>query len=393
MSLMSAGTVGLLEELPDRFNGFQSDLRLRVRLHAGRANRDVVIDGGICRIERCNGEAFDAEIVTSAETWRAIHEGRLSGIEAFARKKLLVRGSFERSLEFETLFDRPRAGGLVYEIANVDAGGVRISTLIAGDRSDPPLLLLHGLGATKVSWVPAVPLLAQKHCVIVPDLPGFGASEKPRGVHSARWFAGHALALMDAMGYERMYAGGHSMGGRIATEMAMLEPDRTLAVVAICPVTVFDRPRALRIARLARPELGWFLTRLPRTRVENGLRSLFADPSHVDDDWYEVAADDFLRRWKSAKERRAFASSLRRIYLDKPFGRSGFWARLALLEPPALFVYGRDDVVIRPALAEVVAELAPHVRLKVWEDCGHVPQLEYPERTATAMLDFFSGGE
>jgi pimeloyl-ACP methyl ester carboxylesterase len=100
-----------------------------------------------------------------------------------------------------------------------------------------------------------------------------------------------------------------------------------------------------------------------------------------------------LRRWKSAKERRAFASSLRRIYLDKPFGRSGFWARLALLEPPALFVYGRDDVVIRPALAEVVAELAPHVRLKVWEDCGHVPQLEYPERTATAMLDFFSGGE
>ena len=393
--VMGAGVVaGLLEDLPARWRGSSAPMPVtRYRVRVGRTARDVVVEPGGCRVERCNGQAPDAEIVTDVGTWRDIDKGRLSGIEAFAQRRLSVRGSIERSLHFEPLFERPDAGGMRYEIEMVSTGRARVSTLFAGPVDAQPLILIHGLGATKSSWLPIVPALAKRYRVLAIDLPGFGASSKPVGAYNAPWFAGHVFSLLDRLGYERALLAGNSMGGRISMEMAMRGPDRVAGIACLCPAAAFSYRPLVWAARLARPELGVLAARLPRRRVHDGLRELFAVPSRVEDSWYDAAVDDFLQVWRSPRARMAFFTALRHIYLEEPYGDAGFWGRLAAMEPPALFVYGRRDALITSRFAQKVRTTVPRATVDVWNDCGHVPQIEHPERTAKKLLQFFSTAE
>lgn len=388
---MGAGVVaGLLEDLPSRWKGSSpSGETLRYRVRVGRTVRDIVVEPGACRVERCAGVA-DAEIVTDVATWHDMDAGRLSGIEAFAQRRLVVRGSIEKSLHFEPMFERPDAGALHYSIERVAVGRTRISTFTAGRENAEPLVLIHGLGATKSSWLPIVPELARRYRVIAIDLPGFGASSKPIGPYNAPWFSGHVFRLLDELGYDKALLAGNSMGGRISIEMAMREPGRVAGIACLCPAAAFSKRPLLWLARIARPELGVLATRLPRKRVHDGLRELFSVPSRVDDSWYEAAVDDFLQVWRAPAARMAFFSALRNIYLDEPYGESGFWARMAEMQPPALFVYGARDVLITSRFARRVQLTVPAARVHVWKDCGHVPQIEHPERTASTLLDFYA---
>ena len=388
---MGAGVVaGLLEDLPSRWKGdVPSGNALRYRVRVGRTSRDVVVDSDGCRVERCAGVP-DAEIVTDIPTWHDIDQGRLSGIEAFAQRRLSVRGSIEKSLQFEPLFERPDAGGLRYSLERISTGRTKISALIAGPERAEPLVLIHGLGATKSSWLPIVPDLARRYRVIAVDVPGFGASSKPMGPYNAPWFSDHMFRLLDRMGIERAFLAGNSMGGRISIEMAMRSPSRVSGIACLCPAAAFSKRPLLWMARIARPELGVLAARLPRDRVRAGLKDLFASPRRVEESWYDAAIDDFLQVWRDPRARMAFFASLRHIYLDEPYGESGFWARLAELQPPALFLYGSRDVLITARFARRVQLAVPSASVEVWKDCGHVPQIEHPERTASTLLDFYA---
>jgi pimeloyl-ACP methyl ester carboxylesterase len=388
--MQGGGTAQSLDALAGRYLSDAADgLVARVRVHAGPVSRDFVLDESSCRVDESNGQIPDAEITTDAETWLAIERGRMSGIEAFVRNRLWVRGSLEISLRFETLFERPTAGGLRYDLHHVDVRGMKVSTLAAGDPTAQPLLLLHGLGATKASWLTVVADLARNHFVVAPDLPGFGASEKPAGAYDAPWFASLLLGLLDGLGLERARVVGNSMGGRIALEMAMMAPSRIEAVACLCPAAAFEKRPGLWLVKISRPQVGYLLTRLPRRQIKAGMRQLFADPSRLDDVWYDAAIDDFLATWRAPRARHAFVSALRNIYLDEPFGEAGFWRRLGQLEARAMFVYGAKDVLIKPSFGEKVRRALPSARVEIWDDCGHVPQIEHPRRTAAALREFF----
>jgi pimeloyl-ACP methyl ester carboxylesterase len=265
----------------------------------------------------------------------------------------------------------------------------KISTLITGPKDGRPLVLIHGLGASKASWLPIVPQLAREHRVLAVDLPGFGSSSKPRGRYDARWFADQMFGFLDAAGYDSAFLAGNSMGGRIAQEMAMMRPERVDAIACLCPATAFSHRPALWLAKLVRPELGSAVAMMPRKQVKDTIRSLFARPSRIDDSWYEAAVDDFLATWKSPRARMAFFASLRHIYLEEPHGERGFWARLSLMGTPAFYIYGRRDTLITHHFGSNVTRFLPSARVEVWDDCGHVPQLEHSERTAQKLTTFF----
>jgi pimeloyl-ACP methyl ester carboxylesterase len=86
----------------------------------------------------------------------------------------------------------------------------------------------------------------------------------------------------------------------------------------------------------------------------------------------------------------AIFSALRHIYLDEPFGESGFWDRLPNLKPPALFVWGENDALIPSAFARFVEEALPQSESVVLADCGHVPQFEHTDRTVELTRDFLA---
>jgi pimeloyl-ACP methyl ester carboxylesterase len=135
--------------------------------------------------------------------------------------------------------------------------------------------------------------------------------------------------------------------------------------------------------------MGVVLSRLPRSQLIEGLRQLFADPSCIEEDWYDAAIDDFRAVWKSPRARMAFFKSLRNIYLDEPLGDEGFWARLERMETPALYVYGKRDTLITHHFSKRVARALPKAKVVVWDDCGHVPQIEHPERTVDLLESHF----
>ncbi|MCL4287661.1 MAG: hypothetical protein KJ006_08440, partial [Thermoleophilia bacterium] len=109
--------------------------------------------------------------------------------------------------------------------------------------------------------------------------------------------------------------------------------------------------------------------------------------------WTAAGVDEFLRAYLTPAGRYAFYECLRNIYRDEPYGAQGFWTRLKRLEPPALFVWGREDVLVPISFMRHVERALPvaaHLEL----DCGHVPQLERPERLHEAVAEFLApGGE
>src|SRR5690606_29882980 len=193
----------------------------------------------------------------------------------------------------------------------------------------PPVVLLHGLGATNASMLPSLRDLSRDHRVIAPDLPGFGDSAKPLRRYHAQFFARWVVALLDRLGLECAHLIGNSMGGRIAIEVGLSHPDRVNRLALFAPAMAFKKLRQLvPLVRLMRPELGAMPLVVPRLTVTSTLRMIMARSQRLPNAWYEAAADEFLRVLATARGRISLFSAAQQIYLDEAFGQHGFWARL-----------------------------------------------------------------
>jgi pimeloyl-ACP methyl ester carboxylesterase len=160
-------------------------------------------------------------------------------------------------------------------------------------------------------------------------------------------------------------------------------------LVLLCPAVAFRKLRQfVPLVRLVPDQLASLPLHLPRGVATRGLRNLFADPSRLPPTWYDSAIDEFARVLGIRANRLATFSALRHVYLDEPFGGSGFWDRLPELKPPALFLWGDRDVLVPAAFARWVHEALPEARSIVLDDCGHVPQFEHPELTVQYAMEF-----
>jgi pimeloyl-ACP methyl ester carboxylesterase len=249
-----------------------------------------------------------------------------------------------------------------------------------------PVVLLHGLGATKASFLPTVAALAGSFRVIAIDLPGFGDSVMPVGApYDAAYFASAVAGVLDALGLDRAHLVGNSMGGRVALEAGFAHPDRVGRLALLAPSLAWLRERRWAgVLRAIRPELG-LVQPAPRAIVERIVRNFVPGGS---DGWSAVGVDEFLRAYLTPRGRAAFYAAARNIYLEDP---ERFWSRLKDLQGEALFVWGREDKLVPIGFARHVREALPaaqHLEL----DCGHVPQLEAPRETHDAVRRFLVSG-
>ena len=332
----------------------------------------------------------DVVIGTDAATWLALREGELSGIDAFWQRMLYARGDVDLAIGFEGLFRLPNGRPPLLRIHEVRLPGRRVSTLTTGD--GPDVVCIHGLGATKASFFDTAAALTRAgYRVHALDLPGFGGSSKPiAGPYSARWFAGTVVDVMDALGVGRAHLVGNSMGGRVAIEVGLRAPERVAGLGLLAPAVAFIRRGWHPIVRMLRPEFGLLPHSFGRAQVARQFWNMFADPDQVDPSVADVVVDEFQRIYTSAGARLAFLTSARNIYLERPYGRGGFYPRLAELEAPALFVWGASDRLIPPGFRRYVAEWLPAAEQIVLENCGHVPQVERPEQTIGLLRRFFA---
>jgi pimeloyl-ACP methyl ester carboxylesterase len=356
----------------------------RVRLQgAGPQDVDALLEGSTLRLAPADERRRpDAILRADPATWRAIAADLGGGMAAFRSGRLRIRHDLHLGVGLLAATAQTRGpDGLRFHTVKTRMGA--ISAMEAGRGA--PVVLLHGLGATKASFLPTVAVLAPDHRVIAIDLLGFGDSDKPiAAAYDAPFFARSVEALLDALELDRAHLVGNSMGGRVALEAGLRTPQRVRRLVLLAPSLAWLHPPAwVRLLRFTRPELG-LVQPAPRRVVEGIVNRLMPDGA---EGWTAAGVDEFLRSYLTRRGRAAFYAAARNIPLEAAHGPAGFWTRLASLEPPALFVWGRADRLVPVGFAGHVRRVLPraeHLELS----CGHVPQLERPQATHRAMRAF-----
>jgi pimeloyl-ACP methyl ester carboxylesterase len=376
--------------LPDRYLGGEEGRRANVQIRLSDIGRswEVELHSDRCKVRTSPRSEPDVTIGTDAATWLALREGRLSGLHAFRDRRLWARGDLDVAVGFEGLFRLPDDRPPLLRLHDVRVRGARISCLTAG-HGPKRAILIHGLGGAKSSLFETVAALSPDYTVHAIDLPGFGASSKPLASYSPDFFARHVLRLMDALAIDRADLIGNSLGGRVALEVGLRAPSRVRSLSLLAPSMAFRRGRELvPLVRVLRPELAALPSVLSPRRVSDGFWQMIAYPDRVDPSIADLAADEFFRSHSSRSGRIAFYAAARQIYLEAPHGPSGFWTRLELLRPPALFIWGSQDRLVPAGFSRHVKAALPGASQVVLPNCGHVPQIELPERTHELVREF-----
>jgi pimeloyl-ACP methyl ester carboxylesterase len=357
----------------------------------GAANWTVEFENGRASVRRGGPPRPTTTVRASLQTLEDVVSGRTGGVRAFLDGQLTVRGNLSLALQLDGLFPGDTHDDTRTYTRSVRANGLETFYLEAGPCEAPPLVLVHGLGATNASMLPLIAALAKNYHVIAPDLPGHGGTQATAEAHRPRFLGDWLLAFLRETCEQPAVLVGNSLGGRTALEAALNSPEEVGALVLLCPAVAFRKLRQLvPVVRLVPDEVARLPVRFPRSMALRGLRQLFADQSRMPLPWYEAAIDEFVRVVNIRANRLAAFSALRHIYLDEPFGTGGFWDRLPALRPPALFVWGDRDVLVPPGFARFVAEALPSARSVVLDECGHVPQFEHPRLTVRLIEDFLA---
>lgn len=354
----------------------------------------AVADGRLEVRQGAAGSAAVARLQTDATTLVALVDGRVDGIHAFLGGRLQIRGDLNLAVRFETLF---RPGAHTTTPIEVRRSRVRGSTVLESlvTGHGRPVVLLHGLGANKISFVPTLVGLADAGCEVhALDLPGFGKSDKPLPAgrrYSMGWMADAVNGYLIRHGLRDAVLVGNSMGGRIAAEVALRNPRAVAGITGLGAAVAFDEWQRFG-PWLARSQFQWGAALPPPIKPEwiaSGIaRTLFADASRLPSDNYVAAAEDVLLSISDARYRMATAACARSLIRERAEGRGGFWHRLAGLSVPSLWIWGRRDQIVSSRYAERVERTVPGAEVHVWDGIGHVPQFEAPTETNDAILDF-----
>lgn len=364
---------------------------------SGHGAYTIHVDQGRCLISP--GAVADpaASLRTDAQTWFDLVAGRVDGVAAFLDGRLEVAGDLHLAVRLDTMFTPGREATRLIRTIHTDVQGVELESLVAGHGT--PVLLLHGLAANKLSFLPTFDGLADGWEVHALDLPGFGRSDKPMPFgrrYSAGWMADMVHGYMRANRIRDAYLVGNSMGGRIATEVALRWPGSVRGVAGLGAAVAFDEWQRLGpMLRLIQAEWAAGLTPWPLRQawVETMLADLFHDPSRVPTQNIRAGAADVVAAASDRGYRMAVACAARRLASERTEGRRGYWTRLEGLRVPSLWIWGKQDRLVSSRYAARVQQVLPQADVQVWDGVGHVPQFEVPERTTQALRDFLTRTE
>lgn len=244
----------------------------------------------------------------------------------------------------------------------------------------PPLLILHGLFGSARNWHSQANLLAADFAVITADLRNHGASPHTERIDYEE-MAGDVLALMDTLELARAHLLGHSMGGKVAMQIALNEPHRIerLVVVDIAPKAYpphhDDILAALRALDPA--------AHRDRQSVDAALREGIPDPGIRQFILTNLVREANGLAWQLNLE--GIVRDYARLS-EPPRGGQPFVA-------PALFVKGGNSDYITSADRAEITRLFPGARAKVIDNAGHWPHAEKPQVFAKIVRDFLREDE
>jgi pimeloyl-ACP methyl ester carboxylesterase len=240
----------------------------------------------------------------------------------------------------------------------IDADGFLIRYLEAG--SGPPLVHFHGAGGLHL--YPSHELLAQKHRVILFEVPGFGNSPVNERSESVEDLGRTMAEAVTRLGIDEFNLMGNSFGGRLALWTALQVPERIHSLVLVAPAAILPEHH-VRPQNMSEEELA---------------RRLFAHPQRVN-----------LPPPASAEVRAKQYAFTRRLQVPS---RDELEARMANFQRPVLVVWGTDDRMIPSEMGRVYVEKLPSAFLFLMYDAGHEADADRPEAFAELVSEFIERG-
>ncbi|WP_226780860.1 alpha/beta fold hydrolase [Oceaniglobus trochenteri] len=274
--------------------------------------------------------------------------------------------------------------------ARTRVAGRDITLADHGPRQDDghlPLLLLHGgiIDQADYSWSRVAAQLADRRRVIVPDLPGYGASAGFDGAHDLEDFGTWLIGFLDAMGLARVDLAGLSMGGGIALWCALNHPERIGRLVLVDAYGLSARAGMHPVvARLVQGRsAGLFYRAAAQSRL---FARLALHLSYARLRLARSETDDLMRAAQVQNRRRSFDGFARRE-ISRSGLRTDYSERVGQIALPTLLIHGRRDPLIPLADARQAADRMPDARLAILPG-GHVPMRQNHDAFVAALTDF-----
>ena len=263
-----------------------------------------------------------------------------------------------------------------------------------------PVIMCHGFPELWYSWRFQIPALAEAGFrAIAPDLRGYGETGKPERIedYDMHHLTGDLVGLLDAIGEERAVVVGHDWGGGVVWDMALMYPERVLAVIAL------NTPFSARGP--VRPTEAY--QRLPDGRFNYVI--YFQEPGRAERDiepnlesWFDTTMRRIAvqQSFLTPDDLKVFVDAFRKGGLTGPLNYyrniDRNWETTRHLAGrqiacPALMVCAENDPILLPSMTDGMERWVPNVRKHIIKDCGHWTQQEKPEEVNHLMIDFLRG--
>lgn len=266
----------------------------------------------------------------------------------------------------------------------LNASGVRTRYLMAGSQDKPLLLCLHGVGGHAEAYVRNLHAHSEHFWVVAIDMLGHGWTDKPAIDYQVADYAGHVADVLRELGRDRAHISGESLGGWVATWIAVHDPSRVDRLVLNTAGGWTAHPEVMarlkQLAAEATIDPSW-------ERIRARLEFLMFDKSNV--------SDDLIETRRAIYSQPGYAETMRRIMClqEMEIRRRNMISETQYrsIRAPSLVVWTSHDPTATPEEGAQIASMIPDCRYIVMNECGHWPQYENAPLFNRVHIDFLLG--
>ena len=257
----------------------------------------------------------------------------------------------------------------------LEIDGHRIRYLESGS-SKNTLVLIHGLGASAERWNHVIPLFEDNFRVIVPDLIGFGYSDKPTADYTPDFFSDFLEKFFTALNITRPNIVGSSLGGQISAEYAASHSDNIEKLILVSPAGMMKK---------STPALDAYIMAALCPNVisaKNAFEMMEGSGKNVE----EKIVSGFVERIQLPNAKLAFMSTVLGLKNSE-----SITSKLQSIMTPTLIIWGGDDPVIPINYADDFVSAIQDCQFFRMDGCGHTPYVQNPYLFTTKVLEFLIG--
>lgn len=256
----------------------------------------------------------------------------------------------------------------------VKIDGNKIRYLESGN-SDKNIILVHGLGASAERWEHVIPLLKNDYRVIVPDLIGFGYSDKPAVDYTLEFFSQFFSNFLQKLGIKKSNIIGSSLGGQIVTEYSAAHETEVEKLILVSPSGVMKK---------STPALDAYIMAAlypSRDGAKNAFQMMAGPGKKIE----HYIIDGFVERMSLPNAKMAFMSTLLCLKNAELITN-----KLTKISVPTLIIWGEKDPVIPIKYGDSFVSAIKDCRFYRMDGCGHTPYVDKPKEFYELVRGFLT---